>query len=1009
MSPLPGRTFEELEVSVLQAGNSVWVSAQSRLGSVFAVRRPLPTWKFDDGVDGKPVDSPAEWLNDAVKHANAESDATAREVGKILTDLVFGVSEITTLLQQTRGNAGTSGAQLLIRVLAAPQAVRAWPWELLLDPQHTDGRYLAMARDVHVVRAGRSRTYPIRQAPIEPPLHLLLVMSSPLRVGPHDAEAPFDLYAEKRSLLAELQPMVDRGLLRVVVEDRPSVERLRYRMSTQRRGFHLFHYLGHANPEGLKLERRNGRGMLLPSQDFAMLLQQLPDLRLAVFAGCETARAPDEEPEDGDWPGPLSSADYCVRDACPMVIGMQAVLPFGTERLFTRFFYQALTAGQPVAEALRLARLAVNGDEDSGGPLLNWAVPCLFVGGSEPGAVIDPDAKARPQPTAHRTGLRLGVRQGELRFISRLAELRESVDVLSGLTSARLLHVVGMPATGKTALLDRVLEELDPEIATLFISARRLLEDADPVRSLACLVAELIEAKRVTAVRAGRFRSGDWWERLLGDLATFPLAIVIDDGDCLCGDAPGAADLLKALVTLTERRGRARLAVATTGALDGLTGTLAASEVRTIRLEALSWPEVWQWIRRNLPALTRYPEQDLSRFYADLRHLEQWEQLADLAAQDGLFDPDELPGLVGQLGVKAGPAAVAAPPPGADFFGAGAELESTAAEVDVPIASTVRRPLQLAVAGPFTAGRRQEIATALTQVAIKHGVPGRVVSGAPGSAESALAELLPHELTFSSGSPPEADFCRWLAEAGRLAADIVVVDYGKSLPSAAQNDVIADLVGAGRLVIASGDHSDAPTCPAWSADTLAVGAIEEDGTLTHETPYFAEEGKPDLYALRTIAGTPCEEIVDQPEMEGTTFAALYVAAAAMLVWGTDRDLTSREVRDLLVDTATPTPAGEGEAARRLAVGPALADARRRVIVGTLGSDSLELGQLLAETPIRPEFAVPILDELVSHGTSVRRVVRNGVERFERGDSEDVPDPRGPTTAEPVSTADRRAI
>ncbi|RZL80941.1 MAG: CHAT domain-containing protein [Rhodococcus sp. (in: high G+C Gram-positive bacteria)] len=979
MRPQNAPGFEELEISVLRAGDHVWLSAQSRMGSVFAVRRSVPEWKLPNDVTGKTVDAPSDWLTDTVRHARTDAASHAFDVGKVLTDLVFGVPDIVTLLQQSRGIAGTSGTQLLVRVLAAPQEVCAWPWELLLDPQRPD-QFLAMARDVHVVRSGRSRTYPIRQTPIEPPLNLLLVMSSPLRVGPEDTEAPFDLYAEKRSLLSELQPLIDRGLLRVVVEDRPSVERLRSRMGMQRRGFHLFHYLGHANPDGLKLERRNGRGMLMPSQEFALLLQQLPDLRLAVFAGCETARAPDGVVDDDPWPGPLSSADICVRDACPMVIGMQAVLPFRTERLLTRFFYQALTAGQPVAEALRLARLAINGDENSGEPLLDWAVPCLFVGGSEPGAIIDPEAKARPEPAPRRIGLRLGIRQGELRFISRLAELREGVDVLSGQTSARLLHVVGMPSTGKTALLDRILEELDPGIALLFISAKRLLAEQDPVRELARLVAELMRDAGARTVREGRFSAGDWWERLLGDLTEVPAAIVIDDGDLLLGDAPGAADLLGALMLLTERRGCARLAVATTGDLAELTRPLRPSEVRTIRLDALSWPEVWQWIRRNLPALTRYPEKDLSRLYTDVRHLELWEQLADLAAQNGTFEPQELPNLVRQLGVGA--AKTPEPEPnGSDFFGA----ETAVPEMAAATAAPAQRALRLAVAGPFTVGRREEIAVAVTQCAIKHGVPGRVVAGETGEGESALAEVLPQELVFADGVPSERDVCRWMDDAAAADADILVFDYGNAVPSDAQNAVIARLVSDGRLVIVSGDHSDEPAYPAWTADAFAVGAIEDDGTLTHETPYYPDVGKPDVYAPRTITDTACEHLVDRPEMEGTMFAALYVAVAAMLVWATDRDLAAQEVRALLVETAAPIPTERGGTAKRLDVEAALNSSRRNVLVGAIGSDALELGQLLAETPLRPELAVPLLDGLVADGTRIRRVVRNGVEQYERAD------------------------
>ena len=126
-----------------------------------------------------------------------------------------------------------------------------------------------MARDVHVVRAGRARTYAVRSEPVEPPLNLLMIMSSPLREGSGSDEAPFDLYEEKRSLLAELRPLEEQGLLRIEVEDRPTMERLRERIGRQRRGFHLVHYLGHAQPAGLRLEQPNGRGTLVESARFA--------------------------------------------------------------------------------------------------------------------------------------------------------------------------------------------------------------------------------------------------------------------------------------------------------------------------------------------------------------------------------------------------------------------------------------------------------------------------------------------------------------------------------------------------------------------------------------------------------------------------------------------------------------------------------------------------------------------------------------------------------------------
>ncbi len=185
-------------------------------------------------------------------------------MGRQLNDLVFGVPDVAALFQQTRGVAASRGAQVLLRLLVAPQSLGEWPWEMLVDPQRPD-QFLTMARDVHVVRAGRARTYAVRSEPVEPPLNLLMVLSSPLTSGSGADETPFDLYEEKRALLAELEPLEDRGLLRIEVEDRPTMERLRARIGRQRRGFHLLHYLGHAQPNGLRLELPNRRGGLVTS------------------------------------------------------------------------------------------------------------------------------------------------------------------------------------------------------------------------------------------------------------------------------------------------------------------------------------------------------------------------------------------------------------------------------------------------------------------------------------------------------------------------------------------------------------------------------------------------------------------------------------------------------------------------------------------------------------------------------------------------------------------------
>lgn len=950
----PGRPFEVFDVSVLGAADHVWLSVNSSQGSVFGVSRPLPAWPAE-------ASEPVRWLSDAVRQARPEAGEQARQVGRILTDLVFAVPDVAAMLLQARGAAAAAGGQLLIRMLAAPREVATWPWELMTDPQRPD-RFLTQARDVHVVRSARSRTYATRQAPIEPPMNLLMVMSSPLATGGAEDTAPFDLYEEKRSLLAELQPLVDRGLLYIEVEDRPTVERLRSRIGRQRRGFHLFHYLGHAQPAGIRLEQPDGRGRLVGSEEFARLLQQMPDLRLAVFAGCETARAP-EGSDPTAWPGELSAADYCVRDACPMVIGMQAVLPFGTERLFTRFFYQALTGGQAVAEALRLARLAIADDEYTGGKLVNWAVPSMFVGGSLPGPVTDPTAAADPPRPVRRIGMRIGIQQGDLRFISRLSELRVCIDVLGGLGSTRLLQVVGPAGTGKTALLDRAIEELDPDVRYLFVSARRLLQARpDPVGELGSRLADLLKLSGLKPPARGELAAADWWERILDTTGDLRVALVIDDADSLSEPGGPAAELVAALGVLVERRSLVRLAVSCSQPIPAITEHLRPNQGAVVRLEPLGWPDVWAWIRRNLPVLTRLDEVELRRFYADLPHLQQWEQLADVVARRTTLGVADLPAVVAEIAesLSVEPAAAPAAPP---VFGEGPPVfgEPVAARAAEPM----RHALRVAVAGPFTEGRSRAFSRGMTQFAAEHQVGGRVM-GTTGDSAGSLAELIVLPTAFDQGVADLRRLIAWLEAARAQAADVVVLDFGSDAPQAAIDAGIERLVADGRLVIAAGGLSGKPSYPAWNPRVLAIGALDPAGNVADYSPYLAGDGKPELYAPGQLTDSAVADLIGDPNAMGTSMAALYATAGAVAVWATDRDLTAAELRALLIGTAAPIdPAGDN--GKRLDVPAALRQVRCNRILDILQWQAVELGQLVAESGLRSEVVLPLVDELIESG------------------------------------------
>jgi hypothetical protein len=544
--------FESFDLTVNLGPDYVpWLSAASGVGFVHGIPRRSATLPPLTELLDHIVDYIA-----AIKYAERQP---APELSRILGELVFGDPMVLQLFQATRGVAADRGRQLLFRILAAPH-LAGLPWELLPDPATAQGggqRYLALTPNTHLVRLARGRTYAARAALLEAPLNLLLVLSSPTPRSVEEDEQSFDIFQVKHALLAELAPLEQDGMLHVDVVDRPTPENLRRQIGEQRRGYHLFHYVGHAKPDHLILEDRAGEAKDLDSSRFMEVLRLCPDLRLAVFAGCETARAAGD-PTTLDarkaWGRDLLSlADCCVQEACPAVIGMQAVLPFSTERVFTRFFYQALAHGYSIAEALQLARGAIQGDEHRSGDLLDWSVPTLFIGNSDPGPMLPRSAAAPKKAGPSRSDLKLGLRQSSERFYGRELPLRQAVDILAGETTERVLVVTGAAGVGKTELVDRALEELATTVThVLYVSFDRLapevaqagvqlakgsmpdlavlagLKPDGALERLCHLVTELLR-EAVTHPLAPAWSIEQWWDRLVLDLVEHKFVLAIED------------------------------------------------------------------------------------------------------------------------------------------------------------------------------------------------------------------------------------------------------------------------------------------------------------------------------------------------------------------------------------------------------------------------------------------------------------------------------------------------
>ena len=955
--------FEPFDLSVLLGPeNRVWVSAVSNAGAVHGVPR-----------GGGAVPSLGELQDLADDFLDAIATAAPQpglDLGRALKEILFGEPEILGLFHHTRGVAADHGRQLLVRVLAAPRELTAVPWELTLDPDEGIHQYLTLAPYAHLVRAARSRTYPVRTDPLAPPLNLLVILSSPLVA---DEDLTFDLFEEKRNLLNELRPLEDARLLNIDVEEHPTLENLQRKIGGRRDGYHLVHYLGHALPTALLLEDRYGRSRSVEPEVMNALLRLCPNLRLVLFAGCETARAPDLDvvTTDGavaDWRIRLSTADRCVRDSCPVVIGMQAVLPFRTEWLFTRFFYQAITAGYSIAEAARLARVAIRRDDYVGGDRLDWAVPSLVVAGGFPGPLVEAGAATQP-PIARvpREELKLGLVELDLDFFSRLIPLRLAVDVLTGETPDRLLVVTGPKGVGKTSLIDRVLEDIGDRVDfVLYANAREILASDFPddiVMALSSWVAELLDRRDDRRRRPAEGWDGSaWWSRLAQELAGRRFVIVIDGID----ELPNDPELGAALSALVNRRSRCRIALVGGELPPNLLDAEASERAAHVRLTPFTWDEVWRWIRRNHPVLTRYGKAGLAAYYPRLgAHLDLWAQLAEQVSVPQA--PASLDDVVDHLGPPRAPT----PAP-------------TPADLTLPRS---KRPLRVAVAGPFVRDPAL-FAVALTDWAANYQVGGRAL--VPGEeTSSSLAVLLAVDTPFGDGGASEAELTAWIDGVVAQKPDIVVLDYGADEIGDAHLVAVRDAARESLVIAAAGNTGARLAYPARAEEVLAIGALDQSSEIAVYSSREPRRRKPELFAPGTLGGTPLQRWLGQGEspdgtpMQGTSMAAYQAAAAAIVVWATNPERDPGWVRAVLQETATELPSKYKRfRPRALDVRAALDRAREDLVVDTLGLlGRSSLAELLAGVGLLGTLTDAALDRLVARGRVIR--TRTGsTERYE---------------------------
>ncbi len=171
---------------------------------------------------------------------------------------------------------------------------------------------------------------------------------------------------------------------------------------------HIFHFAGHGKFEGGPSERygsQEGAGAVILLDDKGgakpFSAQKLAinltgrSVRLAVLTACEVG----QRDAASAWAGVVTALTHA---GIPAVVGMQFRIRDTNALAFSRAFYRALAAGQPIDAAVTDGRFAIfnRGDENE----RDWGVPVLYLRAIDgvlfPQAEVKPPAVGGPGPTA---------------------------------------------------------------------------------------------------------------------------------------------------------------------------------------------------------------------------------------------------------------------------------------------------------------------------------------------------------------------------------------------------------------------------------------------------------------------------------------------------------------------------------------------------------------------------------------------------------------------------------
>ena len=297
------------------------------------------------------------------RRAHSPRLTTAREFGDALYRAVFdGEVEISFRRSLDQALASERGLRIRLRIEGAP-ALAEIPWEYLYAEGL--GRFVVMSSDTPLVRY---LDLPKGAAPltVEPPLRVLVMVSSPSDLDPLDVEREVELL---RQATADLTAA---GVLELEIVPHARLRTLQHQLRVAE--YHVFHFIGHGvydekEDDGLlMLEDDDGRSRGVSGLDLGVLLHDHHSLRLAVLNACEGARGSIENPLGG-------VAQSLIRQGLPAAVAMQFEISDEAALVFAHEFYLAIGDGYPIDAATVEARKAIF----ASGNDVEWGTPVLHL------------------------------------------------------------------------------------------------------------------------------------------------------------------------------------------------------------------------------------------------------------------------------------------------------------------------------------------------------------------------------------------------------------------------------------------------------------------------------------------------------------------------------------------------------------------------------------------------------------------------------------------------------